>query len=105
VRERAELLEPFAAGPAAQLVDNRDADAAAARLPVDGERAHFGDLRAERRELRAPDDPAPLDGDDEASGPYRQLTERARQEVALRQVRLESARAAFSLPMRRLSAA
>src|SRR5439155_624210 len=64
-----------------QLFDDHHADAGAARLPVDGQRPHLGDVRAERRELGAADDPPCANGDDEAVRVNGELAERPRQQM------------------------
>ena len=87
VRERAELVEAFAPRAPPQLVDEHRADAAAAGLRVDGQRAHLGDLRAERRQLGAADDRPAAHRDDESRGVQRELVERPRQQMAFVEVR------------------
>ena len=56
---------PPAVAVAATVRHELGADVAAAECLVDDERAHFGDLAAERRELRAADDRLVDLGDDE----------------------------------------
>ena len=83
VRERAQLLESFAQRAPPQLVDDQRADAFPAFARIDRQRADFGDVGAQRRELGAADDAASARRDDESRGVNRQLAERARQEVTL----------------------
>ncbi len=58
------------------------ADVAAAECLVDDERAHFGDLAAERRELRAADDRFVDLGDDEPRDVPLDVLDASRQQMA-----------------------
>src|SRR4029453_2354950 len=89
VCEGAQLLEPRAAGAPPQLVHDHHTDARAAGFRVDRERPHLGHMRTERRELRASDNRAPPDRNDEAARMHRQFAERTRQEMPFLQVRLD----------------
>src|SRR5262249_35575742 len=84
-----QLREAFAPRAAAQLVDDHHADAAAARRRVHRERSNFGDVRAERRQLRAADDLPRPHGDDELVCADRELAERPRQQMSFVEVRLD----------------
>ncbi len=72
----------LATGANGQLFDHADADAETTRIAADDERSHFGDLRRQRRELRATNDLPAGHGHDKARRMDRELIERARQEPA-----------------------
>ncbi len=57
------------------------------RRLVDGERTHFRDLRAERRQLGAADDLSPSSRHDESRRMDGELVERARQQMPFDEVR------------------
>ena len=84
VRERAERHVAELARAIGQRGHERDARALAAAGLVDDERADFGDLGAERRQLAAADDGVVRDRDDEAAGVRLDVLERPRQQVARR---------------------
>ncbi len=66
VRERAQRRESARGGRRRDLADEIRPDVTAAERLVDDQRAHFGDLAAERRQLGAADDGVVDGGDDEA---------------------------------------
>src|SRR5439155_23285863 len=86
MRERAELLEAFAARAAAELLDDPRAHAGPTSRCIDRQRSYFGHRRTERRELGAADDRAAFDGNREALGMDAELPERSRQQVAFLEV-------------------
>src|SRR5690242_1997414 len=83
MRKRTQLFEPFGPRAASQLVDDQCADAFPSFSSVHRKRAHFGDMRAERCELRAAEDAPSTGGDDKSRRVERQLADRARQKMAL----------------------
>ena len=68
VRERAQLFEAFGPRTPPQFLDDQRADTVPALARIDRQRADFGDVGAERRELGAADDTASPRRDDESRG-------------------------------------
>src|SRR5688500_18209847 len=83
VRKRAQLVETGPRRTAHPLVDQLSAQTAAARLGTDHQRTDLADSAAQGRQFGATDDPTLVDGDDEAIGVQRDLTELTRQQMAL----------------------
>jgi hypothetical protein len=86
VRERAELVEARDRRPSKKFVNQAAAHAEAPRVAADDQRAHFGHRAAQRRQFRAREDLAVLDGDDEAMGVHNDLAKLTRQQVSLSEV-------------------
>src|SRR6516164_5700901 len=83
VRERAQLLEPVAARPAPEFVDDHDADATAASGFIDGERSDFGNVGTEPGEFGASDDLPATNRHDEPRRAELELPERSGQQMTL----------------------
>ena len=87
MRERAQRYEPRRASPFGERVNESDARAVSARRLVNDERSHFGDRRAQRRELGTPNQSSIVDGDEEPLRMRVHVVHRPREQMARGDIR------------------